>query len=156
MPSRVNTAISDWIVGLSMRDFAQRRLTSEPIDASVVKLSVDALRSAIGDDLTRGKVTLALHQSGGLDLAICFKGSPDHRFFKRAAPSLERFLKHPHASLTLRIEAFKAAHISQLQEMLRKLAHYGDRISIEVDERLSTLVPINSSVFHLVLAGRRD
>ena len=49
MPSRVNTAISDWIVGLSMRDFAQRRLTSEPIDASVVKLSVDALRSAIGD-----------------------------------------------------------------------------------------------------------
>ena len=156
MPSRVNTAISDWIVGLSMRDFAQRRLTSEPIDASVVKLSVDALRSAIGDDLTRGKVTLSLHQSGGLDLAICFKSSPDHRFFKRAAPSLERFLKHPHASLTLRIEAFKAAHISQLQEMLRKLAHYGDRISIEVDERLSTLVPIDSSVFHLVLAGRRD
>jgi hypothetical protein len=69
---------------------------------------------------------------------------------------LERFLKHPHAGLTLRIEAFKAAHLSQLQELLRKLARYGDRVSIEVDERLRTLVPIDSSVFHLVLAGRRD
>ena len=106
--------------------------------------------------VTRGKVTLSLQQSGGLDLAICFKGSPDHRFFKRAAPGLERFLKHPQASLTLRIEAFKAAHMSQLQELLRKLARYGDRVCIEVDERLRTLVPIDSSVFHLVLAGRRD
>jgi hypothetical protein len=155
-PPRVPTVISDWIVGLSMREFAERRLTSEPIDASVAKLSVDALRSAIGGDLAHGKITLSLQQSGAPDLAICLKGSPDDRFFKRVAPVLERFLKHPHAGLTLRIEAFKAAHLSQLQELLRKLAPYGDRVSIEVDERLRTLVPIDSSVFHLVLPGRRD
>jgi radical SAM superfamily enzyme YgiQ (UPF0313 family) len=155
-PPRVPTVISDWIVGLSMREFAERRLTSEPIDASVAKLSVDALRSAIGGDLAHGKITLSLQQSGAPDLAICLKGSPDDRFFKRVAPVLERFLKHPHAGLTLRIEAFKAAHLQQLQELLRKLARYGDRVSIEVDERLRTLVPIDSSVFHLVLAGRRD
>jgi radical SAM superfamily enzyme YgiQ (UPF0313 family) len=156
MPSRVNTVISDWIVGLSMHEFARRRLFSEPIDASVVKRSVDALRSAIGGDLTHGKITLSLQQSGTPDLAICLKGSPDDTFFKRAAPGLERFLKHPHASLTLRIEVFKAAQLSQLQELLRKLARYGDRVSIEVDERLRMLVPIDSSVFHLVLAARRN
>ena len=33
-PSRVPTVISDWIVGLSMRDFAERHLTSVPIEAS--------------------------------------------------------------------------------------------------------------------------
>jgi radical SAM superfamily enzyme YgiQ (UPF0313 family) len=155
-PPRVPTVISDWIVGLSMHEFAERRLTSEPIEASAVNRWVDALRSAIGGDLAQGKVTLSLQQSGAPDLALCLKGSPDDRFFKRAAPGLERFLKHPHASLTLRIEAFKAAHLSQLQELLRKLARYGDRVSIEVDERLRTLVPIDSSVFHLVLPGRRD
>ena len=120
----------------------------------MVKLWVDRLRSAIGDDLTNGKVTLSLRQSGGPDLAICLKGSPDDGFFKRAAPDLERFLKHPHASLTLHIEAFTAAHLPKLQELLRRLAHYGDRVSIVVDERLRTLVPIDSSVFHFVLAGR--
>ena len=137
MPSRVPTVISDWIVGLSMRDFAERRLTSEPIEASVVKLWVDRLRSAIGGDLAkRGKVTLSLRQSGWPDLVICLKGSPDDGFFKRAAPDLERFLKHPHASLSLHIEAFTSPHLPKLQELLRRLARYGDRVSIVVDERL--------------------
>ena len=154
MPSRVPTVISDWIVGLSMRDFAERRLTSEPIEASVVKLWVDRLRSAIGGDLANGKVTLSLRQSGWPDLVICLKGSPDDGFFKRAAPDLERFLKHPHASLSLHIEAFTSPHLPKLQELLRRLARYGDRVSIVVDERLRTLVPIDSSVFHFVLAGR--
>jgi hypothetical protein len=45
-----------------------------------------------------------------------------------------------------------APHLALLQDLLRRLARYGDRISIIVDERLRGLVSIDSSVFNLVLA----
>jgi hypothetical protein len=43
-----------------------------------------------------------------------------------------------------------------MQDLLRRLARYGDRVSIVVDDRLRTLVPIDSSVFNLVLARQAD
>ena len=39
---------------------------------------------------------------------------------------------------------------------LRRLARHGDRVHIVVDERLRALVPIDSSVFNLVLARTAD
>jgi hypothetical protein len=42
------------------------------------------------------------------------------------------------------------------QGLLRRLARYGDRVHIVVDERLRVLVPIDSSVFNLVLARSAD
>jgi len=37
--------------------------------------------------------------------------------------------------------------------VLSRLARYGDRVSIIVDEKVRSVVPIDSSVFNLVLAG---
>ena len=40
--------------------------------------------------------------------------------------------------------------------MLSRLARYGDRVSIIVDEKVRSLIPIDSSVFNLVLAGPEE
>jgi len=64
---------------------------------------------------------------------------------------LEALLAHTRASVSLRIEAMHAAQAESLQRLLHRLRRYGDRISISIDESLTTLVPIDSSVFHLEL-----
>jgi hypothetical protein len=38
---------------------------------------------------------------------------------------------------------------------LRRLARYGDRVSVVVDARLQTMVSIDSSIFRFVPAGVR-
>ncbi len=154
--SQFATVISDWIAGLSMREFAERRLTVEQVEAGSLEQRVDAVRSAIGGYVAAGDVTLKLHQTSAPDLAVCLKGRLDGSFFKRAAPGLERLLKHTRASVTLRVEAFQAHQLDHFQGLLRRLARYGDRVHIIVDERLRALVPIDSSVFNLVLARRAD
>ena len=40
-PSQLPTVISDWIVGLSMQEFAERRLTVEQAEASSLERRVD-------------------------------------------------------------------------------------------------------------------
>jgi radical SAM superfamily enzyme YgiQ (UPF0313 family) len=150
--SLLPTVISDWIAALSMREFAERRLVVEQAEASSVERRVDSVRSAIDGYVAAGDVTLNLQQTSAPDLALCLKGRLDRSFFKRAAPGLERLLKHTRASVTLRVEAFQAHQLEHFQGLLRRLARYGDRVHIIVDERLRALVPIDSSVFNLVLA----
>jgi hypothetical protein len=52
--------------------------------------------------------------------------------------------------------AFQAHQLEPFQGLLRRLARYGDRAHIVIDERLRALVPIDSSVFNLVLARAVD
>lgn len=53
--------------------------------------------------------------------------------------------------MTLHVEALRADQRRQLEHLLKRLAPYGDRVSIWIDERVRPLVPIDSSVFHLLL-----
>jgi hypothetical protein len=69
---------------------------------------------------------------------------------------LERLLKDTRASVTLRVDALQTQQFDHFQGLLRRLARYGDRVHIVVDERLRALVPIDSSVFNLVFARRVD
>ena len=151
-PAQLPTVVADWIGALSMKEFAERRVTVEASEESAVKRRVDLLRSAIVGYVTAGAVTLKLQGTGAPNLAVCLKGRLDGTFFKRATPGLERFLKHTRASVTLRVDAFQAHQLEPFQGLLRRLARYGDRVHIVVDERLRALVPIDSSVFNLVLA----
>jgi len=155
-PHQLATVIADWVGAISMKEFAERRLTVEQVEAGSLEQRVDAVRSAIGGYVAAGDVTLKLHQTSAPDLAVCLKGRLDGSFFKRAAPGLERLLKHTRASVTLRVEAFQSHQLDHFQGLLRRLARYGDRVHIIVDERLRALVPIDSSVFNLVLARRAD
>ena len=155
-PAQLPTVVADWIGALSMKEFAERRVTVEASEESALKRRVDLLRSAIVGYVTAGAVTLKLQGTGAPNLAVCLKGRLDGTFFKRATPGLERFLKHTRASVTLRVDAFQVHQLEPFQGLLRRLARYGDRVHIVVDERLRALVPIDSSVFNLVLARAVD
>jgi hypothetical protein len=39
---------------------------------------------------------------------------------------------------------------------LQRLAPYGDRVSIWMSERVRALLPVDSSVFHVLLDGHRQ
>jgi hypothetical protein len=129
-----------------------RRATPDPKphNDSALKRRVAAMRSAIRSDLNQGNITFALQESGTPHLAICLRRSPEFGFFNRAGRGLEQFLKHSRTTVTLQIETPTQP---QLEQLLRLLARYGDRVSIAVDERLRAMVPIDSSVFRLVLVG---
>ena len=154
-PSQLPTVAADWMAALSMKEFAERRLMVEPAEQGSLERRVDSLRSAIDRYLAAGNVTLKLRRTSvAPDLAVCLKGKLDRSFFKRAAPGLERLLKETRASVTLRIDALHAHQFDHFQGLLRRLARYGDRVHIVIDEHLRALVPIDSSVFNLVLARR--
>jgi radical SAM superfamily enzyme YgiQ (UPF0313 family) len=154
-PSRIPLVISDWIIGLSMRFYAEQHLFSRSESDGALETRVGAVRRALANDVEAGTITLSFRQRAVPDLAICLRELTDGRLFARVAPSLRRLLRDTRARVTLQIDALQPLHLPALQDLLRVLARYGDRVSIVVDERLRALVAIDSSVFNLVL-GPRD
>jgi len=66
--------------------------------------------------------------------------------------------KGPAATVMLHIEALRADQQRQLDRILRWLGppfFYADRVSVWTVERVRPVVPIDSSVFHLLLAHDR-
>jgi len=154
-PGQLPMVISDWITGLSMRSYVQRRFASEPAAQSTLDRRVRALRHAVARYLDAGKVRVAWGP-GRLHLALSLNGKLEARFFSRMAPRLERLLRDTRSTVTLRIEELQAQQVAHLQQLLARLARHGDRVSIIVHEKLRALVSVDSSVFHLVLAGLPD
>jgi hypothetical protein len=150
-PRKLPVVIADWITGLSMRSYVQRRFARDTSGAWAFESRASALRRTVARYLEAGKVRLAWGP-GRLHLALSLTGKLDARFFSRMAPRLERMLRDTRSTLTLRIEELQAQHAAHLQRLLARLARHGDRVSIVVHEKLRALVPVDSSVFHLVLA----
>lgn len=152
-PRQLPTVISDWITGLSMQAYVRRRFTRDHAEESAVERHVRALRLVVTRYLDAGKVALAW-RPGLLQVDLTLAGLLDARFFSRTAPRLERLLRRTHSTLTLHIEELHAQHVAHLQRLLARLARHGDRVSIVLHEKLFVLVPIDSSVFNLVLWTR--
>jgi radical SAM superfamily enzyme YgiQ (UPF0313 family) len=150
-PRKLPVVIADWITGLSMRSYVQRRFARDTSGAWAFESRASALRRTVARYLEAGKVRLAWGP-GRLHLALSLTGKLDARFFSRMAPRLERMLRDTRSTLTLRVEELQAQHAAHLQRLLARLARHGDRVSIVVHEKLRALVPVDSSVFHLVLA----
>jgi hypothetical protein len=154
-PGQLPMVISDWITGLSMRSYVQRRFAREPAAQSTLDRRVRALRHAVARYLDAGKVRVAWGP-GRLHLALSLNGKLEARFFSRMAPRLERLLRDTRSTVTLRIEELQAQQVAHLEQLLARLARHGDRVSIIMHEKLRALVSVDSSVFHLVLAGLPD
>jgi radical SAM superfamily enzyme YgiQ (UPF0313 family) len=153
-PRVLPQAITDWIMGLAMRDYVERRfgVAMKSPQAAASRL-FDSLQAALAVYLQSGKVSVALKEgpAAGLDLSVSFKGWLDRSFFSRTASHLEKLLRRTPSTVTLRIELAYEAEIFHLNRLLRRLAPYGDRIFIHFDTKLRELVRIDSSVFHLIL-----
>jgi radical SAM superfamily enzyme YgiQ (UPF0313 family) len=153
-PSQIPSAVSDWVMGLSMADFARRRFEAPVVDASSAARRMASVRGAIARYLEAGRAGLHITTDPIPSLSLSMHGLLDRRFFSRAARHLERLLRHTPSTLTLRIETLRGAERHHLERLLRRLRRYGDRISIVLDEQVRHAVAIDSSVFHLVLAAR--
>jgi len=151
-PAQIPSVISDWIIGLSMADFAHRRL-ERPLSTAVAERRLASVKAALARYVAAGRAGLRIASTPALSVSLSVHGFVDRRFFVRAARSLERLLKHTPASVTLRVEALRDAESQHLERLLHRLRRYGDRVSVDLDERLRAVVSVDSSVFNLVLTG---
>ena len=153
-PRLLPQAITDWIVGLAMRDYVERRFDVGTKNRQAAALRLfESLQAALAVYLRSGKVTVALKDEPaiGVNLFVSLRGWLDRGFFRRAARHLEKLLKRTPSTVTFRIELAQGMEMLHLKRLLQRLAPYGDRIFIHVDAKLRELVRIDSSVFHLIL-----
>lgn len=145
--------VADWIAGLSIQDYVQRHLG----DPSVTELrrarsTAESIRRRWSHCLQRGSLQVAVEDgTAGCSVMLGFKRGIDRRVFAGVAGCLRRLLRRSAVSITLRVDAMSHGECAGLARLLRQLAADGDRIAVYVDESIRHLLPIDSSVFHLVL-----
>ncbi len=151
-PARLPLVIVDWIAGLAMRDYVERRLAPgrEGLEMKARRFIV-ATRAAIRRYVRDGRVVLTFTGNATPHVSLNLRASLDRRFFRRAATHLERLLAETSSTLTVKVESLRERERAHFQRFLKRLARYGDRISIVVDERLRGVLTVDSSIFHVVL-----
>ncbi|MHB8257999.1 MAG: B12-binding domain-containing radical SAM protein [Acidiferrobacterales bacterium] len=149
--------LADWIAGLSMYDYIRRNfLADRSLSQGLAQRTSVMLHKLCAADIHRGVIEIGSCVSDGEDhLQIKLHGQVGRLFFARAARHLERMLHRSAATVTLHIEALREDQQRQLARLLRRLAPYGDRVSVWIDERIRPLVSIDPSAFHLVLTPVR-
>ena len=155
-PAKLPLAIVDWIAGLAMRDYVVRHFGSgAPASRTALAMSVARLRNALRRYVEMGAAWIGLEAAAGAlpRITVSIAGTLDRAFFARLARHVERLLARTPSRLMLRVERLAAGDAARLQRLLARLARHGDRISIELDERVRKLVHVDSSIFHVVLAG---
>jgi radical SAM superfamily enzyme YgiQ (UPF0313 family) len=151
-PWLIQSAVANWIVGLSMRDYIDRHF--EPV--------VEPARVAAREYLHRLEKALARYrQAGALDiswadarnaagtLSLRLHGWLDRGFYVRASRQLEHALRDTRARVSLRVDRLHESHVRHWRRLLRRLARYGDRVEIVLNETLRQRVWVDSSVFTL-------
>ncbi len=152
-PAKIPQAIVDWICALAMRDYVRRHFeAADAAPARTLRLA-DELRAALSEYLEQGRARLQLDSiSAALPrLSLAVGGGLDRAFFRRSARHLDRFMRGTSSRLTLSIDALRDAEVEPLRRLLRRLARYGDRVSVVASTRPLARLALDSSVFHLVV-----
>ena len=150
-PWQIPLTVGDWIVSLSMRDYAKRHLAGViPEHPALWNTRLTALVQTLRR-CGAGSITLSDRAAdrGAPVLAVSLGGVPA-RGLRRTAVMLRALLKETPARLTLRFEEIRAADVPRLHRLLRRLRHFSDKVSIEV-ETLHGLIDLNAWPFQLRL-----
>jgi hypothetical protein len=153
-PGLVPLAITDWVVGLSMRDYIDRHFVQEyQDDTRRVRRYVERMKTAFLDRRHRGALGVSSREFENAAAAvwISMKGRIQPVSFKSIAEHTERLLSDTRSSVTLNITAFHGSQAEQMARLLQRLSRYGDRVHIRLDEASRTFLHVDSSVFHLTL-----
>ncbi|MFQ5935270.1 MAG: radical SAM protein [Acidiferrobacterales bacterium] len=145
--------ISDWIAGLALQDYVRRYFVN---DALRRRRAADATLRFIGrryaSCLGRGALGASVWASAtATRLAITLRGTVDSTFFKRAPRQFEKLLRTSATTLVFRIEEFSEQQSYQLDRLLGRLAHHGDRVCLKLDRQVRQVLTIDLSRFHLIL-----
>ncbi|UCD23300.1 MAG: DUF4070 domain-containing protein, partial [Gemmatimonadota bacterium] len=153
-PRFIPLVVQDWIVGLSMRDYIQRHYC-ERIDGlrTGARRRMERIERCFRRYVQRGTLEMSLEEvkDAVSNLSFSLRGRLDRRFFRRAGHHFEKVLEQTTASITLRIDALHHEHHRHMRRLLKRLARFGDRVSIAVHDELKEIVDVDSSVFNLVL-----
>jgi radical SAM superfamily enzyme YgiQ (UPF0313 family) len=140
-PSQVGTVISDWISGLSMKQYAERYLLDAARESRMVERTVARLRQLVPE------VSFELP-----NVSVTLRNAIDSPTLRRTTRHLRRLLRKTEATVTLHIEGCDAVAVERL---LRRLSRHGDRIFVSIGERLREIVDVDWSAFQLAVAPSR-
>jgi len=150
-PRRLPLAVVDWIAGLSMRDYVLRHFGPDPAGKRCAARLFREIQRAAGACLREAHGALSMRMADAPSLSILLRGQGAGQFLRRIALPAARLLARTRATITLRVEELEAGEAIQLDRLLRKLARFGDRVSLVLGEKVRGMVHVDSSVFHLVL-----
>jgi hypothetical protein len=145
-------AVTDWILGISMRDYIDRHF--EPVTEPARRAAreyLSRLERALARYRQAGALELSLGEArnaGGM-LSLRLKGWLDRGFFARAGRHLEAALRDTTTRVRLHVDRLQETHERHWNRLLRRLARYGDRVEIVVHEALRHRAMVDSSVFTL-------
>ena len=148
-PSLVPTVIADWVAGLSMRAFAADHLWGAQ-DAGLL----ESVQARLGRYMLQGEVWVTAKAVTIPSLNIQLGDQLSRRFFRKATPQLRKLMRQSRARLTLTADCLPADRIRQFERLLRRLAKYGDRIYVELNDNLRDRLTIDLSAFNLVLVAK--
>jgi hypothetical protein len=152
-PAKLPLAIVDWIAGLAMRDYVARKFgVATELQRDRLAARALRLRAALRAYVEKGVAAVSIENVAvSMRLSVSLSGGLDRVFFRRVARHVDKLMLDELSRLTLRVSAVREAEVRDLNRLLRRLARYGDRISIQLHGRVSELVRVDSSVFHVVL-----
>lgn len=145
--------VNDWIIGLAMQSYGERHFGVDAAeDRRLGQATLEFIHRSFATCLRRGNLEVSLRGTEACaHLAITLRGVVDRRFFTRAARRLDKFLRRSAATLSLHIDERCALQQPHLDELLKRLGRYGDRVSIRLSKRLLPLLPVEPSGFRVVL-----
>lgn len=153
-PRQIPLVLSDWITGLSMKQYAKRHLLTVPAnEIGAFERSIARLRSRLARLIDEGALELTFDTARQTlpNLCLTLRRQIDSPRLSRAARHLASVLRRTRTTLTLRIECDVAA----LEKLLARLEPYGDRVSVAIEEAVPALVDVDWSRFNLVVERRR-
>ncbi|MTJ83410.1 MAG: B12-binding domain-containing radical SAM protein [Telmatospirillum sp.] len=154
-PSLFPLAISEWIVGLSMRSFAHDHLWGPAKEAADPGL-LQSVQAALSRYLRQDAIRVIRKSAESVpDLTIHLGDARSRRFFRRSLPHLRRLLEQSRARVTLAVDGMPAQYLRPFERLLSRLASYGDRVSVEVGETLRERLTVDLSRFHIVMDPAR-
>ncbi len=145
--------INDWIAGLAMHDYVERRLGSDRRrQRPTVQATMEFIERRFATCLSRGSLIVSSVPGVAFDrLEVTLRGYVEPQFFTRTGRRLEQLLRQSTVKLTLHIEELAEGQRPHINGLLQRLARYGERVSIRISGDLRVGLAVDSSVFHLVL-----
>lgn len=154
VPRAVPLAIVDWITGLSLRDYVERHF-GDPV--SELPATSNARMARLIYALSRcdceGKVILSdpVAATGGPLLTLSIGAWRGSRPFARVTRELSALLRETPSRLRLRIHEIGVTDLAHVRALLRRLAAFSDKVSIEAGAALYNLINVEAWGFQLVL-----
>jgi len=143
--------VNDWIAGLATRDYIRRHLSRDTArESRLAGLTARRLRARCALAVRRDHLEISVRLERGVsNIRVVLRGYLERRSFRIAARRLVRLLRRTTTTVTLHVDTFHVEQRRQLENLLRRLAPYGDRVTIWVHERVRPLLSVDSAVFRL-------